>query len=242
MKVTRALGLAKAMVYPPRGSMTRYFLKRYCRGQGLEIGPGKAPYSLRDQTIYLDRFKIQAGGRINVDVLADAGQVPFRDSCFDYLISAHCLEHCADTLLVLTNWVRVVRPGGTLFLILPHGERTFDRGRALTNLDHHLEDRERAVGPLDPEAWAGFERYSIPQHDHAWLDEARKPDGSWDFDWIVRNGHLHYHVWTQHEMAEILGHVGCRLLVALEELPERPDSFLCIARVEKNGGPNGSAS
>ena len=70
----------------------------------------------------------------------------------------------------------------------------------------------------------------------AWLDDARKPDGSWDFEWIARNGHLHYHVWTQHEMTEILDHVGCRVLVALEELPERPDSFLCVARVEKGGG------
>jgi SAM-dependent methyltransferase len=240
MEVKRALGLAKAMVYPPRGSMTRYFLKRYCRGKGLEVGPGKAPYSLRRETVYLDRFKVHAGRPARADVLADAGHVPFRDSSFDHLISSHCLEHCADTLAVLSDWVRVVRPGGILFLILPHGERTFDRGRPLTPLEHHIEDRERAVGPLDPAPWAEFERFSIPQHRHAWLAEARKPDGSWDFEWIVRHGHLHYHVWTQHEMAAILAHVNCRLLVALEELPERPDSFLCVARVEKTAGRNGT--
>lgn len=84
----------------------------------------------------------------------------------------------------------------------------------------------------DTTHWKEFERYSIPQFNHAWIQEAKKPDGSWDFEWIVRNGHLHNHVWTPREVVEILNHIGCRVLLARQKLFERPDSFLIIGEVE----------
>ncbi len=71
---------------------------------------------------------------------------------------------------------------------------------------------------------------SIPQYDHLWIEKARKPDGSWDFPWIVRNGHLHYHVWTEIEMAGILEHLGGKVLLSVDEMPDRPDSFMVVAR------------
>lgn len=46
-------------------------------------------------------------------------RLPFADDSFDRLIATHVLEHVPDPHLALQEWVRVVRPGGVISLILP---------------------------------------------------------------------------------------------------------------------------
>ncbi|PBC23462.1 MULTISPECIES: class I SAM-dependent methyltransferase [unclassified Mesorhizobium] len=56
----------------------------------------------------------------NVTVLAqDATALSFADASFDRLIAAHVLEHLYRPQEVLREWVRVLRPGATLSLVLP---------------------------------------------------------------------------------------------------------------------------
>ena len=45
--------------------------------------------------------------------------LPFTDSCFDFLISLHSLEHMADTVWTLKEWIRIVKPGGILAVVMP---------------------------------------------------------------------------------------------------------------------------
>lgn len=207
-----------------------YLVNRYCCGKGLEVGPGGAPYSQLPDTVYVDKFYQSNDDRF---VSANADDLPFENNRFNFVISSHCLEHCPNTLKALQEWIRVVSHGGILFLVLPHGERTFDKGRQLTSLEHHIEDWRREVGKEDSTHWEEFAEHSIPGYPHAWIDKARKQDGSWDFEWIVENGHLHYHVWTQNEIIDVLKYLGCFILVCLEELIERTDSFVVIARIKK---------
>ena len=228
----RMICSAKSLFYPSKDSFTIYLIKQYCRGKGVEIGPGSAPYSRHPQTISIDKFP-----SIRVDIIGDTASIPLKDNSVDFILSSHCLEHCPDTLKVLKECKRVIRSGGIIFLILPHGERTFDRGRQLTTLEHHLEDQRKGVDKGDQTHWEEFAKYSSPQYDHRWTDQGRNKDGSWNFEWIAANGHMHYHVWTQHEMIDVLKHIGCHILVVLEELTDRTDSFLVVACVAKGRVP-----
>lgn len=213
--------------------INRYLINRYCRGKGLEIGPGTVPYSRSLETVYVDKFLTH---RVSARkyVTADASSLPFKDNSFSFVISSHCLEHCPNTLKVLEEWKRVILPNGVIFLILPHGERTFDRGRQLTTLEHHVEDQTKGVDESDSTHWEEFAEYSIPQYDHGWTNQARNEDGSWNFEWIAASGNLHYHVWTQNGIIGVLKHLGCRILVCLEELIGRTDSFVVVACIEKD--------
>lgn len=55
---------------------------------------------------------------------------PFQDQAFDEIHASHVLEHLADPLLAMAEWHRLLRPGGRLFIKVPHFSRGF------TNPDH----------------------------------------------------------------------------------------------------------
>ena len=56
--------------------------------------------------------------RIEIQKLSGAS-LPFDNNSIDRLIATHVLEHVPDPVSALQEWVRVIRPGGVLSLILP---------------------------------------------------------------------------------------------------------------------------
>jgi SAM-dependent methyltransferase len=214
------------------GALTEHFLDAYCRGRGAEIGPGRRRLGARERTVSFDRFRRFA--RIpatDVDVLADAAVLPLQNEVLDYVISSHCLEHVPDPLICLEEWLRVLKPTANLLLILPHLDRTFDRGRPVSTLEHHLAERG-LVNDLDsPLHFDEWERRVLRDRP-GWLSNpgAKRPDGSLNPRYAAERGRIHYHCWTQDEVIRILQHLRCKIVAAIELLPERPDSFLVVAR------------
>jgi SAM-dependent methyltransferase len=213
------------------GALTGHLLDTYASGRGVEIGPGASPYGRRPGTVLLDRFAERHLRRSTVDVFGDGRHLPFADQALDHVIAAHVLEHQPDVLGALDEWRRVLRPSGHLVLILPHLERTFDRRREASDAAHHRAEHGTAVDlHLDEAHWRSVETgLDVP---HYWMDDpqARRADGSWNREWMAANQLVHWHAWTQHEMTAILADAGFEVVAALEQLPERPDSFLAIGR------------
>jgi SAM-dependent methyltransferase len=209
-------------------------VQTYCSGEGIEVGPGDNPYCPPERTVFVDKFTGAGSGTVRK--IEDAWKLPFQDNQFDFLLSSHCLEHCPDAIRTLLEWRRVVRPNGRLVVILPHAIRTFDCGRTLATVAHHVEDHEKNVGLDDPTHWEEFERVSIRAQHHAWLDipEAHLPNGRINRSWAYEHGCIHYHVWRTQEMIELLSHVGCRAIFSKDKLGQRPDSFAVVAEVCKN--------
>lgn len=69
---------------------------------------------------------------------SDLHNIP--DGKYDFIISSHCLEHCANALKTLKEWLRVLKPEGIILLILPDPKFTFDHRRPITTFEHLLED------------------------------------------------------------------------------------------------------
>jgi ubiquinone/menaquinone biosynthesis C-methylase UbiE len=41
------------------------------------------------------------------------------DDSFDFVYSAHCLEHVVDPFVAINNWMRVLKPNGHLIITIP---------------------------------------------------------------------------------------------------------------------------
>lgn len=126
---------------------------RYLDGlSGLEIG-GSAhnPFGLEtknvdftaEETAYKREELEKTGEVLPVDIVAPGDAIPVPDESQDFVISSHVLEHFPDPIKALKEWYRIVRPGGYIFMIIPHKGRTFDRMRKRTRPEE-LHQRHKA--------------------------------------------------------------------------------------------------
>lgn len=84
----------------------------------LDIGAGhQSPYFPEGIP---DKLDIRDEGDINIR--ADARHLPIKDETYDIVFSSHTLEHFAywEVLNVLAEWIRVLKVGGELRLVVPN--------------------------------------------------------------------------------------------------------------------------
>jgi len=225
LKIFHTFGLHVISYQSFKFNSLKGIIDNYCIGKGIEIGPGKFPYCNSKNTIFIDKFNNDS-----VQIISEAENLPLHDSSFDYILSSHCLEHCPNTLKTLYEWKRVIKGDGILVLILPHGKRTFDNGRTLTNLKHHIEDYQNKVSYDDTNHWIEFINITMPQKKHPWISEIPKcNNGIPDFNWVVDKGLMHFHVWTLTEMLDVLRYLRFNIIIGLDYVLERTDSFLIVA-------------
>ncbi|MEI8393234.1 MAG: methyltransferase domain-containing protein [Rhodospirillaceae bacterium] len=84
----------------------RYHAKRYCLGAGIDVGAGRWPFP--------GAHAVEDGPEEN------AYRLKATDASQDYVFSSHCLEHLERWSDALLEWRRVLKPGGILYLYLPH--------------------------------------------------------------------------------------------------------------------------
>ena len=68
---------------------------------------------------------------------------------YDFVISSNCLEHVANPLKAVKEWIRVIKKNGLLLLILPHKDYCFDHKRPVTDIKHLLDDYNGNIDESD---------------------------------------------------------------------------------------------
>lgn len=215
-----------------RDEIIRPLIRYYCTGKGIEIGAGKHPYCDPATTLFLDKYTDNKDGTPKPDIISDASEIPCPDETYDYVFSSHVLEHMQNTIRTIKEWERVLKKGGILFLVLPHGDRTFDRHREKTTLQHHIDDYDNLTDEYDFSHNEEIKRGWSKNEDFDGGKSYKEKWGAdvWDFDFRLQNGVIHFHVWTQDEIVELLKYLGIKILAVAEVVPERVDSFLVIAK------------
>jgi SAM-dependent methyltransferase len=95
------------------GMSPKTFLRRFGSGKTiLNIGSGVHRY--RDDIVNIDIFPYR-----NVDVVADAMALPFADNSVDAALCECLLEHVPSPERVVAEMLRVLRPGGQLYIAVP---------------------------------------------------------------------------------------------------------------------------
>jgi predicted SAM-dependent methyltransferase len=81
------------------------------------------------------------GANKGYQYIADATELRvIPDEKYDFVLSSHSLEHIANPFRALNEWIRVLKKGGMLLIIVPDPKYTFDNKRPVTNFGHLLED------------------------------------------------------------------------------------------------------
>ena len=194
-----------------RGNHVRDFLARqYLFGSGIEIGALNLPSKVAEGTVvrYVDSktaeelrkyYGREMHGQtlVPVDLVTDAHTLAGIESgSQDFVAANQVLEHLENTLLALENMLRVVKPGGVVFLSLPDKRQTFDVRRPVTSFEHIREEYRSGPEP-------GREA-----HYREWIElvEGAEPTGLSDRLNVLMNElryPIHFHVWTQFEMWEM---------------------------------------
>ena len=137
----------------------------YIRGNGIEIGalhlPTKVPETANVKyldILPLDELKkhypdlLEEYELVNVDIVDDGEYlVKIGDNTQDFVIANHFLEHCQNPIVAVENMLRVLKPGGILFMSVPDMRYTFDIDRPVTTFEHLLDHYKNGPGWLKKE-------------------------------------------------------------------------------------------
>lgn len=104
-----------------------------------------------DKTVWTREREREAFGKSLRDTfVCDATDMGlFQDASYDFVLACHVLEHIANPLQALSQWKRLVKPGGAVLIIVPHKSRTFDNRRSFTTMQHLVEDFEKQTPESD---------------------------------------------------------------------------------------------
>jgi predicted SAM-dependent methyltransferase len=200
---------------------------QYLRGKGIEIGALHQPLRVPEgaEVVYVDRLPIGELRRqypelrenelTPVDVV-DNGETlgKFQDGALDFVIANHFLEHCENPIGAVEAFLRVLKPGGIVYLAVPDKRFTFDSNRPVTGLQHLIRDYREGPGWSREEH---FKDWRALAEDKFRDDPARSmetlKDGSYS---------IHFHVWTFAEVLELIMYLKRDLRLVFE-----PEKIIC---------------
>ncbi|MCB1230170.1 MAG: class I SAM-dependent methyltransferase [Verrucomicrobiae bacterium] len=209
------------------GSKSRHprkLLATALEGEGIEIGALHFPLPVPDRVRvkYVDlatrEENIQRHPNLDPEAIVETDYVCdgetleiVPDESQDFVIANHMLEHCINPLRTLNNFLRVLKPGGLIFLALPDKRFTFDVERPITPFDHIEEDFRIDRTEEDLSVYEDWTTHVGKNSDPVRFHKEQK--------------NIHFHVWTQSEILEMFIEARRRLEMPFE-----------IEWAAKNGG------
>ncbi len=218
-------------------SVRRRLAAQHLAGSGLEIGALHMPLRVpaHASVRYVDRYEVPAL-RAHYPELADLDLVTpdivtdgetlagVPDASVDFVIANHMIEHCEDPIGTIANHLRVLRPGGALYMAVPDCRHTFDRDRALTPLAHLARDHSEGA------SWSRRTHYEEWAQFVDGVDAANVAARASELE--AQSYSIHFHVWTPAAFLEMLVH--CRTVLGLgfevDALERNGHEFIVILR------------
>lgn len=166
---------------------------------------------------------------VAVDIIDDGEQLgTLPDASQDFIIANHFLEHTENPIATLENHLRVLRPGGHMYLAIPLKDATFDVKRPITPLEHLLGDYRD--GPAA----------TREQHYEEWarLVEDVDPDDlqATVADLLARDYSIHFHVWDQAAFVAFIRHLESDLGLPFRLRRAQRNHHELIVILEKTAG------
>lgn len=121
------------------------------RLNGLNIGAGGRTISEYITCIDFNRGAEETtgvNGIMKSSILSNANDLPFKDSSIDYIIALHILEHCPEPVFVLKEWLRVLKPGGKLGVVVPNWKYNWNAANDKSKYGHRWNTSPESVSEM----------------------------------------------------------------------------------------------
>ena len=224
--------LVSYLKHPHKRALIK-FCKQFNRKEGIEIGGPSIVFGLKGlfpiyvfaknidgvnfgtETVW--EGEIKAGktynyfsGKQGVQYIDEASELKsVVDKQYDFVLSCHSLEHVANPIKTIKRWAEVLKDKGSLVLILPDKENTFDIKRPYTTFEHLLNDYKLAVDETDTTHFEEIIASHVVENDPALLSVAdlklRLADN-------FKNRCAHHHVYSLKLVEELLEYCGFKVL------------------------------
>lgn len=131
---------------------------------------------------------------------------------YDFVFSSHCLEHIANPIKALREWLRIIKSSGHIVLILPEKSKCFDHKRETSKFSVLLEQYEKDVGEDDLSTLPEI----LKNHDLA-LDPPAGDLGNFARRSLdnYNNRCLHHYVYSPELLKELCTYVGCEFIYTI---------------------------
>lgn len=148
-------------------------------------------------------------------VVGEAGKLPVAAASYDFVMSSHVIEHCANPIGAVQDWIRTVRPGGYVLIAAPDKNDTFDHRRELTPWSHLLEDYRAGRAEDDPthleENVRDIDRTLLPDI-YAAVVEQRCRDN-------LNTRWMHHHTFNTASLVRLVTFCGLELIAVDKDPP-----------------------
>jgi len=91
---------------------------------GIDIGCG----SKKKISFAIGIDQNRCGGKVNELICDGTKELPFRDGTLDFICGSHVIEHIENPVQAIDNWLKKLRVGGMLLLIIPHKKYIPNKG------------------------------------------------------------------------------------------------------------------
>ncbi|MEK7669405.1 MAG: class I SAM-dependent methyltransferase [Patescibacteria group bacterium] len=129
---------------------------KYTKENAVVIDIGSGPERLGKEFINIDIFPFP-----EVDIVASATELPFRDNSIDGAVSESVFEHVADAYKVAHEMIRVVKSGGYIYISVPfihpyHASPDDFNRWTISGLKHLFPDLEIVKSGVRSGPWSAF--------------------------------------------------------------------------------------
>jgi hypothetical protein len=162
---------------------------------------------------HTDEYNYKYG--LGKNIINDAVNIKSIDNeSYDFCFSSHCLEHIANPLKAIKEWLRIIKNNGYIILILPEKTQCFDHNREISKFTRLLNQYENDVGEDDlstlPEILKNHDlRMDLPAGDLGQFTQ-RSLDN-------YNNRCLHHYVYSEDLLKEICNYVNCEFIYTITE-------------------------
>ena len=148
---------------------------------------------------------------------ADASNLGFEDSSYDFLVSRAVIEHIANPIKAIQEWRRVIKEDGFIVVSAPDKRYTYDYLRRTTEFSHLIDDFENNVDEHDK---THFKEVTDLLHDQN-MPEYKSLNGLADkyTSNNFQDRHTHHHVFSLDLLCKLISYSGFRVIYSSDRIP-----------------------